>query len=92
MRMAMKKKMTFFLKCGILLLLLFGFCFFMVMPQYEGNYQAATQDKVRLLKQTKGPKIVLIGNSNLAFGIDSAQIEQAFGMPVVNMGVNRRRF
>lgn len=88
MRMVMKKKMTFFLKCGILLLVLFCFCFFVVMPQYEGNYQAATQDKVRLLKQTKGPKIVLIGNSNLAFGIDSSLIEEAFGMPVINMGVH----
>ena len=84
----MKKKGIFFLKCIVLLLLLFGFCFGVVMPQYEGNYQAATQDKVRLLKETQGPKIVLIGNSNLAFGIDSAQIEQAFGMPVVNMGVH----
>lgn len=45
-------------------------------------------DKVNRLKQTDGPKIVLIGNSNLAFGIDSAKIEKELGMPVVNMGVH----
>ena len=34
------------------------------------------------------PKIVLLGHSSLAFGIDSERIEEAFGMPVVNMGLH----
>lgn len=69
-------------------MLLFVFCFCVVMPQYEGNYQASMVDKVARLESIKEPKIVLIGNSNLAFGIDSRQIEEAFGMPVVNMGLH----
>ena len=84
----MKKKIGFFIKLIVLTLLLFVFCFCVVMPQYQGNYQAAMVDKVERLKGTQGPKIVLIGNSNLAFGIDSALIEEAFGMPVVNMGLH----
>ena len=34
------------------------------------------------------PKIILIGNSNLAFGIDSEKIENSVGMPVVNLGLH----
>lgn len=84
----MKRKLGFFLKCFLLLLLMGVFCFCVVMPQYEGNYQASTLDKVKLLEETQGPKIVLVGNSNLAFGIDSARMEEELGMPVVNMGVH----
>lgn len=84
----MKKNIVFFVKLIVLTLLLFWFCFGVVMPQYMGNYQASMVDKVARLKSIDEPKIVLIGNSNLAFGIDSRQIEEAFGMPVVNMGLH----
>ncbi|MBQ8527093.1 MAG: hypothetical protein IJ429_01345 [Lachnospiraceae bacterium] len=84
----MKKKIAFFVKLIVLTVILFLFCFVLVMPQYSGNYQASMTDKVEKLKNTEGPKIVLIGNSNLAFGIDSKRIEEAFGMPVVNMGLH----
>lgn len=73
-------------------LYLFGavtlFCFKIVMPQYSGGYDASLIDKVERLKSIAGPKIVLIGNSNLSFGIDSERLEQAFDMPVVNMGLH----
>ena len=59
-----------------------------IIPQYEGSYNAALVDKVERLQSIEGPKIVLLGNSNLAFGIDSKMIEDAFGMPVVNMGLH----
>lgn len=84
----MKKKILFFIKLIVLTMLLALFCFGFVMPQYTGNYQASMLDKVQRLKSLDGPKIVLIGNSNLAFGIDSAKIEEAFKMPVVNMGLH----
>ena len=59
-----------------------------LMPQYEDSYNAALLDKVDRLKSIEGPKIVLIGNSNVAFGFDSKVIEDATGMPVVNMGLH----
>lgn len=68
--------------------LVFLFCFRFVMPQYLNNYQAALIDKNERLCSLEGPKIVLVGNSNLAFGIDSKALEEAFGMPVVNMGMH----
>lgn len=65
------------------------FLFFkVIMPQYSYNYNAALQDKINRLSSVESPKIVLIGNSNLAFGINSAMLEDAFGMPVVNMGLH----
>ncbi len=50
---------------------------------------AASIDKMELLKGTKSPKIVFVGGSNLAFGLDSALIKEAFSLPVVNMGLQR---
>lgn len=84
----MKKKLIFFAKCLIMAGLISIFCFWIVMPQYLNNYQASLIDKNERLCSIEGPKIVLVGNSNLAFGIDSKAIEEAFGMPVVNMGMH----
>lgn len=57
-----------------------------VMPQYDGEYNSSLSDKVEKLETTMGPKLVLIGDSNLSFGINSELIETELGMPVVNMG------
>jgi hypothetical protein len=51
------------------------------------NYLAAVLEKDRLIRNTPSPKIVLVGGSNLAFGIDSKQIEDSLGLRVVNMGL-----
>ena len=84
----MKKKLIFILKCILLCFVLFYFCFFIVMPQYTINFQASLNDKNDRLLQTEGPKIVLVGNSNLVFGIQSNLIEEAFQMPIINMGLH----
>ena len=59
---------------------------FVVKSQYEHGYQAAYMDKMQRLQSIDEPKIILVGHSNLAFGIDSKRIEDAFSMPVVNLG------
>ncbi|MCR4690480.1 MAG: hypothetical protein K5739_03960 [Lachnospiraceae bacterium] len=84
----MKDKIRFFLNCIGMLLLLGLFCFGVVMPQYTGNYQAAMIDKVNALKNTEGARIVLIGNSNLAYGVNSEMLEKTLGKPVINMGLH----
>lgn len=82
-----KKNIKYLLK-----MLVFGFIILLyfnsIMPQYEGLYSAALVDKVYYLKSIEGSKIVLLGNSNLTFGIDSKLIEEELGMPVVNMGLS----
>lgn len=67
-----------------------GVIFFLlnISPQYLENYQASLLDKADRSESIDEPKIVLLGNSNLAFGIESEKIEEAFHMPVVNMGLH----
>lgn len=55
---------------------------------YNDNYDAALIDKVDRLKNIKEPKIILVGDSNVAFGINSKKIEEELGMPVVNLGLH----
>lgn len=54
------------------------------------NYHAAVLDKERLLKEAPSPRVVLVGGSGLAFGIDSATLTEALGgtYRVVNMGLH----
>jgi hypothetical protein len=54
----------------------------------ENSYDLAIIDKHRILAETKNRKLVLAGGSNLAFGIDSAEIQNEFNLPVVNMGLH----
>jgi hypothetical protein len=53
----------------------------------RGAYMAANQDKQGRLAALGSPKIILVGGSSTAFGFDSRQIQDAFGKPVVNMGI-----
>lgn len=54
----------------------------------ENHYMRALEDKHERLGSTKGSKILLIGDSNLAFGIVSEDIEKETRMQVVNLGLN----
>ena len=55
--------------------------------QRDDSYLAAVLEKDRLIRNTPSPKIILVGGSNLAFGIDSKAIEDSLGLHVVNMGL-----
>ncbi len=59
------------------------------IPPRSGRlgYFAALKDKHHHLETLKSPKIVFIGGSNLAFGLDSTFIENKFHIPVANMGI-----
>ncbi|MBY0568579.1 MAG: hypothetical protein K2P70_14780 [Hyphomonadaceae bacterium] len=63
------------------------FAVFWFVPE-GGTYARATVIKHERLASIEGPKIVLVGGSNLAFGIDTRLIESATQCPVVNMGMN----
>ena len=62
--------------------------FWVVMPQYSTFYNASIIDKYDRLMSIDEPKIILVGDSNVAFGFDSVRIGQAFDMPVVNFGLH----
>lgn len=68
--------------------ILFAVDYFVIGNQNLGSFQASILDKTARLQSIQEPKIILIGNSNVAFGFDSARIEEATGRPVINMGLH----
>jgi hypothetical protein len=52
------------------------------------GYLGATIDKHNRLAHQPGPRIVFVGGSNLAFGLDSAAVERSLGYHAVNMGLD----
>lgn len=60
---------------------------FLYTPEVN-DFAKASLVKHQRLEQAPGRRLVLVGGSNLAFGIDSEVIEAATGCQVVNMGMN----
>ncbi|MBL0256825.1 MAG: hypothetical protein IPQ03_04530 [Bacteroidetes bacterium] len=52
------------------------------------DYLAAIIDKHHRLDSIHGPRLIFVGGSNLAFGIDSKLVESELKMPVVNLGLH----
>ena len=76
---------------GIFLLvfvLIVVFNFEVVGNQYGEIYNAALIDKINRLENIDSPRILLTGNSNVAFGFKSSLIEEHFNMPVINLGLH----
>ncbi len=83
-----KENIFFYLKITVILIIYLTYFFKEISPQYTQDYMGSLQDKMDRLENIDEPKIVLVGNSNLAFGMDSELLECAFGMPVVNTGLH----
>ncbi len=88
MKKFIKKIVLFLLILAVILVPITWTFFAVISPQYSDGYNASLLDKAQRLKSIEGPKIVLIGNSNVSFGFQSELIEEAYGMPVVNMGLH----
>lgn len=87
MRQLIQKLFLLFLIVSLVVVGYTNIFFRYIAPQYSYGYPAALVDKVKRLETIKEPKMILVGNSNLAFGIDSEMLEKNIGMPVVNMGL-----
>lgn len=59
----------------------------LLVPE-KNDYNRATELKHRRLAELTSRKIVLVGGSNVSYGVDSKLIERATHCPVVNMGMN----
>lgn len=72
------------------LLLVCVFCWIVLCPEdtFHTSYQSVIQDKYENLMNEESPKIILVGGSNLAFGIDEKLLREKTGYPVVNMGLH----
>ncbi|MEO6718908.1 MAG: hypothetical protein ABIN67_01040 [Ferruginibacter sp.] len=81
----LKKSLLFF---AVVVIVIFVLNLFQKEGFTYNTYFASTIDKHKLIDSITSPAIILAGGSNLAFGIDSKEIEKASGMPVVNLGLN----
>lgn len=68
--------------------LTFGAVIFFAVPADNGGYIATIQDKKLLLLNTKSPRIIFVGGSNVAFGLNSELIENEINLPVINFGLH----
>ncbi len=57
------------------------------IPVNSPNYLASTIEKHNLLRKTLPPRIIFIGGSNIAFGLDSEMIQKKLHYPVINIGL-----
>jgi hypothetical protein len=69
---------------GIITILLF----FSPNKKIEGNSLFSNIDKHHRLDSLSSPKIIFVGASNFAYGLNSQEIEEKTGLPVVNMGLH----
>lgn len=53
----------------------------------DDGFLAASVRKHERLERLSSPRVVLVGGSATAFGVDSPSIEGTLGIPVVNMGL-----
>ena len=56
-------------------------------PQYSETFVGALDEKYERLTSIDGEKIVVVGGSSVAFGVDSELLSRYTGMPVVNFGL-----
>jgi hypothetical protein len=62
--------------------------FFIPNKRLRNSSLYADIDKNKRLDSLQSPKIVFVGGSNIAFGLNSKQIEDSLHLPVVNMGLH----
>ena len=85
--------LKFLLKTFAFVALTTGFCFLLqafVAPKIRNNnaFVGATIDKEKRLATLETPRLIFIGGSNLAFGLDSKTIADSLKINVVNMGLH----
>lgn len=88
----MKKFIRFVLESVIICVIMVMLTFYGIVKYpadvFSTSYQSAIQDKFRTLKETDEPKIIIVGGSNAAFGMDQKMLEEATGYKVVNLGLH----
>lgn len=63
-------------------------CGFLLPPQYDSTFLGELKYKCEALEQTKGSRIVFLGGSSVAFGVDSALVEKELPeYSVINFGM-----
>ena len=72
---------------AVILPLLFPLASILTPTVYHESFVHSLDEKIDRLKSIEEDKIVVIGGSSVAFGLDSEMLERNTGMPVVNFGL-----
>jgi hypothetical protein len=59
-----------------------------LIPTHTDLVYTSLLDKHALLRAQPSPRLIFIGGSGIALGLDSGLIEEQLGLPVINMGIN----
>lgn len=80
----------FIIKTLLLIILLLGWIIFKTYNTsiHPSNYLQAYNLKCQLLENTESPRIIFVGGSNLAFGLDSQRIKDSLHINVINCGLH----
>lgn len=88
----MKQYIKFVMLTGIFTFAFFEIAVLGILSKPENvfysSYQSLIQDKYRILMETNEPKIIIVGGSGAAFGLDQAMLEEAAGYKVANLGLH----
>lgn len=60
---------------------------FLIPARFEESFLGEFDDKVERLYETEGEKIIFVGGSSLAFGLDAELLSETLGKPVINFGL-----
>ena len=64
-----------------------GSVVFLAPSRFDETFLGEFENKVDRLYETQGEKIVFIGGSSLAFGLDAGLLSETLGKPVINFGL-----
>lgn len=64
-----------------------GILFLAIGPDPD-HYFAGSRIQLDLLKNAPSPRIILVGGSNVSFGIDAELMQRTLGIPVINDGLH----
>ena len=88
-----KEKLAFGVTAALLIIavlvpfIIIGVSAFLLPAQYDLSFVGALPDKYERLYSIDEPKVIVVGGSNIAFGLNSELLSEHVGMPVVNFGL-----
>lgn len=84
----MLKKFIFKFSLLALVFILINVVLLFGIPKNNNGYLCEYNRKVALLETTQQPRIIFVGGSNIAFGVDSHAIQDSLNMNVINFGLH----
>lgn len=75
------------LQVAVLTAAMAGLIFASIRPD-PNHYFAGSLIQLALLKNTPSPRMILIGGSNVSFGLDAELMQRKLGIPVINDGLH----